>query len=95
MLKGEAGPVGLVGVFWSGARAGGNNAFTRGGSFPLGLLKKGDKVADLVDSSLIEERKEKKERPLLSRANTASNLAKYLVVLVLAFPHLKPTVTSW
>ena len=29
------------------------------------------------------------ERPLLSRANTGSSLAKYLSVLVLAFPHLK------
>ena len=44
-----------MGVFWSGARAGGNHVFTRGGSFPLGLLEKEDKVASLVDSSLMEK----------------------------------------
>ena len=75
-----------MGVFWSGARASGNNVFTRGGSFPLCLLEKGDEVANLVDSSLMEKRT---ERPLLSRANTVSSLAKDLGVLVLAFPHLK------
>ena len=74
-----------MGVFWSGARAGGHNVFTRGGSFPLGLLEKEDEVANLVDSSLMETTK-KTERPLLSRANTGSSLAKYLGVLVLAFP---------
>ena len=81
-----------MGVFWSGARGSGNNGFTRGGSFPLCLLEKGDEVANLVDSSLMEKRT---ERPLLSRANTGSSVAKYLGVLVLAFPHLKSTATSW
>ena len=55
------------------------------------LLERGDEVANLVDSSLMEKRI---ERPLLSRANTGSSLARYLGVL-LAFPHLKPTATSW
>ena len=40
MLYDEAGPVNLVGVVGSEARAGG-----RGGSFPLGLLEMGDEVA--------------------------------------------------
>ena len=75
-----------MGVFWSGGRASGNNVFTRGGSFPSCLLKKGDEVANLVVSSLMEKRT---ECPLLSRANTVSSLAKDLGVLVLAFPHPK------
>ena len=66
-----------MGVFWSGARAGGNNVFTRKGSVPLGLLEKGDEVANLVDSSLMDKRT---ERPLLSRANTGLSLAKDLGV---------------
>ena len=49
-------------------------------------LGEGDEVANLVDSSLIAKRR---ERPLLSRANTGSSLAKDLGVLVLAVPHLK------
>ena len=81
-----------MGIFWSGARGSGNNGFTRGGSFPLCLLEKGDEVANLVDSSLMEKRT---ERPLLSRANTGSGLANDLGVLVLAFPHLKSIATSW
>ena len=59
MLKDEAGPVDPVGVFWSGARLGGNNVFPRGGSVPLGLLEKGDEVANLVDSSFMEKTKTK------------------------------------
>ena len=70
---------------------GGNKSPTREGSFPLGLLEKGDEVANLVDSSMMGNII---ERPLLSRGNTASSLAKDLGVLVLAFPHLKPTVTA-
>ena len=56
MLKDEAGSVDPVGVFRSGARGSGNNVFTRGGSFPLCLLEKGDEVANLVDSSLMEKK---------------------------------------
>ena len=80
-----------MGIFWSGARAGGNNVFTRGGSLPLCLLEKGDKIANLVDFSLMEKRA---ERPLLSRAKHSS-IEKYLGVFVLAFPRLKATATSW
>ena len=80
VLKDEAGSVDPVGVFWSGARESGNNVSTQGGSFPLCLLEKGAEVANLVDSSLMEKRT---ERPLLSRANTGSSLAKDLGVLVL------------
>ena len=71
---------------------GGNIGPTRGGSFPLALLEKGNEVANLDDSSLMEKRI---ERPLLSRANTGSSLAKDLGVFVLAFPNLKPTATTW
>ena len=92
MLKDEAGSVDPVGVFWSRARGSGNNVFTRGGSFPSCLLEKGDGVANLVDSSLMEKRT---ERPLLSRANTGLRLAKDLGVLVLDFPHLESIATSW
>ena len=92
MLKDEAGSVDPVGVFWSGARASGNNVFRGGGSIPLCLLERGDEVANIVDSSLIDKRI---ERSFLSRVNTRLGLAKYLGVLVLSFPHLKSTATLW
>ena len=76
----------------SGARVGGNIGPARGGSFPLALLRKGDKVANLDDSSLVGKWI---EHPLLSRGNTGSSLAKDLGVLELAFPHLKLTATTW
>ena len=76
----------------SGARVGGNIGPTRGGSFPLTLLEKGNEVANLDDSSLLGRRM---ELPLQSRVSTESSLAKDLGVLVLAFPRLKPTATSW
>ena len=65
-----------MGVFLSGARTGGNNGFTREGPVPLGVLEKGDKVANPFDSSLMEKRT---EHPLLSRASTGSSLAKISV----------------
>ena len=77
VLNDEAGFVDPVGVFWSGTRAGDNNVFTRGGSIPSVLLEKGNKIDNRADSSLMETRT---ERPLLSRANTGSSLAKYLGV---------------
>ena len=70
---------------------GGNIGRTRGGSFPLALLDKRNEVANLYDSSLMRKRM---ERPLLSRVNTGSSLTKDLGVVMLAFPHLKPTTTS-
>ena len=68
------------------ARVGGNISPTRERSLPLAFLEKGVEVANLDDSSLMGKRI---ERPLLSRGNTGSSLAKDLVVLLLAFPHLK------
>ena len=65
-------------VFESGARANGNEFLARGGSFPLALLEEGDEVAKLVGSSLVGKRI---ERPLLSRGNTGSNVAKISVYL--------------
>ena len=65
----------------------GNISPTREGSLPLGLLEKGDEVANLDDSSMMGKRM---ERPLLSQVNTRSSLTEDLGVLVLAFPHLKP-----
>ena len=76
----------------SGVRVDRNTGPTRGVSFPLALLVKGNEVADLDDSSLMGKRIER--RPL-SRGNTGSSLAKDLGILVLVFPHLKPTTTSW
>ena len=70
----------------------GNISPIREGSFPLALFEKGDEVAYLDDSSLIGKRI---ERPLLSRGKTESSLAKDLGVLEVAFPHLKPTATTW
>ena len=92
MLKDEAGSVDFVGVFWSGARESDKNLFTRGSSFPLCLLEKGDEVANLVDSSLTE----KTDRaPAVIASKHRIEPRKYLGVLVLAFPHLKPTSTAW
>ena len=71
---------------------GGNIGPTRGGSSPLALLKKGSEVANLDDFSLMGKRM---ERPLQSRVDTGSSLAKDLGVFVLAFPRFKPTATSW
>ena len=76
----------------TGAWVVGNIRPTREGSFALALLEKGNEVANLDDSSLMGKRI---ERPLLSRWNAGSSLASDLGVLVLAFPHLKPTDTSW
>ena len=58
----------------------------------LGLVEEGHEVPIRGDSSLMGEMI---ERPLLSPGDTGSSLAKDLGVLVLAFPHLKPTTTSW
>ena len=66
----KAGLAHPVGIFMSGARVGGNMGPTRGGSFPLGLLEKGNEVAHLDDSSFMGKRM---ERPLLSRVNTKSS----------------------
>ena len=63
MREDKAGLADPVGVFMSGARVGGNIGPTRGGSFPLALLEKGNEVANLDDSSLMGKRM---ERPLLS-----------------------------
>ena len=81
-----------MGVFWIAAQASGNIGFTRAGSLLVCLLEKGDEVANIVDSSLMEKRT---ERPLLSRAKTGSSLEKDLGGLVLAVSHLKLTATSW
>ena len=43
----------------SGARVGGNISPAQEGYFPLGLLEKGDEVANLLDSSLMGERIER------------------------------------
>ena len=51
----------------SGARVGGNLGPTRGGSFPLALLEKGNEVANLDDFSMMGKRM---ERPLLARVDT-------------------------
>ena len=75
-----------MGVFWSGARASGNYVFARGDSFPLCLLEKGDGVANLVYSSLMEKRT---ERPLLSRANTGSSLSKDLECFSVGLPTIQ------
>ena len=61
----------------NGARVGGNMSPTRGVSFPLTLLEKGNEVANLDDSFLMGKRI---KRPLPSRGTTGSSLAKYLGV---------------
>ena len=61
----------------SGARVGGSMSPTQEGSFPLGLLEKGDEIAHTVDPSLMGTRI---ERPLPSRGNTEWILANDLSV---------------
>ena len=92
MREDGAGPADPVGVFTSGARVVDNISLAREGSFPLAILEKGNEVANFDESSLMGKRI---DRPILSRGNTGSSLAEDLCVLVLAFPHLKPTATSW
>ena len=92
MREDKAGLADPVGVFMSEARVGGNIGSTRRGSFPLALWEKGNEVAHLDDSSLMGKRM---ERQPLSRVNTGWSLTNDLGVLVLAFPRLKPTATSW
>ena len=70
---------------------GGNIRPTREGSVPLGLLEKGDKVANLVDPYLMRKRL---EHATVARGHRIEP-RKDLGVLVLDFPHLKPTATSW
>ena len=86
-MREEEGPADSASVFGSEARVGGNQSLTREVSFPLGLLEKGDEVAKLVDSSMMGKRI---ERPLLSRGNTGSSLAKDLGVLMLAHTSNRP-----
>ena len=76
----------------SGAWVGGNIGPTRGGSFPLALLEKGNEVVNLDNSTMMRKGL---ERPLLSRGITGSSLANSLGFLVLAFPHLKLIAASW
>ena len=92
MREHGAGPEDPVGVFMSGARVDGNIDSTRGGSFPLALVEKGNEIADLDDSTFMGKRI---HRPLLSQGNTESHLPKDLGFLQLAFPHLKPTAITW
>ena len=76
----------------NGAQGGGNKGSTEKGFRPVDLVGKGDEVATLVDSSLIGKSLE--QLPLL-RGNTESSFNRDLGVSMLAFPHLKPTVTAW
>ena len=71
---------------------GGNKGSTGEGVRPVYLVWKGDKVANLVDSSLIEKRM---ERPPLLLGNAESIFNRELGVSVFAFPDLKPTTTTW
>ena len=57
----------------------------------VGLLGKGDEVANLVDSSLTGKRV---ERPSLLRGNAESSCTRDLGVAVSAFPHLTPITTA-
>ena len=64
MREGERGPADPVDAFKSGARVGGNKMLTGEGFLPVGLLGKGDEVANFVDFSLTGKRV---ERPPLLR----------------------------
>ena len=86
-----ADPVGPVGVFESGARASANIFLARGSSFPLAVLEEGNEVARFVCSYLMGKRM---ERPIPSQGNAGSTLVNGLGVLLLTFPHLKPTAAS-
>lgn len=76
----------------NGARVGGNKVPTGEGFLPVDLLRKGDEVANLVDSSLTGKRV---EQPPLLRGNAESSTNRNLGISVSAFLHLKPTATAW
>ena len=76
----------------SGAQVGSNLRRTLEGFFPLDLLEMGNKVANVIDSSLMGK---KGRAPATVAREHRIEPFKYLGVLVLAFPHLKPTATSW
>ena len=87
-LRGPADP---AHAFKSGAPVGGNKLSTEEGFLPVGLLGKGDGVANLVGSSLTGKRV---ERPSLLRGNAESSCTRDLGVAVSAFPHLTPITTA-
>ena len=76
----------------SGAGVGGYISLTRGGSFLVALLEKGNQVANLDDSSWMGKRI---ERPLLSREKHRIEPRQRCRCFSVAFPHLKPTAISW
>ena len=78
-------------AFKSGARVGGIIVPIGEGYLPVDLLRKGDEVANLVDSSLTGKRV---ERPSLLRGNAESSCTRDLGVAVSAFPHLTPITTA-
>ena len=90
--EGERGPADPLGAFKSGARAGGDKVPTGEGFLPVGLLGKGDEVANLVESSLTGKRT---ELPSLLRRNAESSCTIDLGMSVSAFPYLKLTATAW
>ena len=84
-------PADPVDAFKSGLPVGGTTLSTGGGFLPADLLGKGDKVANLVGSSLAGKRVGK---PSLLRANAESSFILDLGASVSAFPHLQPTATA-
>ena len=71
---------------------GGNNVPAGEGFPPVGLLGKGEEVANLVGSSLAGKRE---EWPPLLRGNAESSFTLDLGASVSAFLHLKPTAAAW
>ena len=92
MREDKIGPADPVDAFNSRARAGANKVPTGEGLLPVDMLRKGDDVAVLVDSSMTGKRL---ERPPLLRGNAESSCNRALGVSVSAFQHLKPTNAAW
>ena len=74
---------------------GGKKTPTREGSFPLGVLEKGDEVANLVDSS---NRPPGVSLEIVLPSHTSNRPPPHgreERFLELAFPHPKPTANTW
>ena len=70
----------------------GNIRPTRESYFLLDLSEKGNEVANLIDTFMMEKRI---ERPLLSRGNTVPSLAEDLGVYCWLSHNPKQTATTW
>ena len=88
----ERGPAVPVGAFKNRARVGGSKVPIEEWYLHVDLLRKGDEVANLVDSSATGKWV---ERPPLTPGNAESSRTRDLRVSMSASRHLKATAIAW